>query len=153
MESWIKNYKGKFKDILDQLRDYCVYYYKERLLSLVVFGSVAKGIFSPVSDIDLLVVLKKKKGNSKEFLYYFENIEKKLDKRGLYLEINPIFKSREELSVDLPYLWNTTFVILFDRDNFFKKFTEELEKFKKQKLKVRDNYIEIKEEMVRLDEK
>lgn len=145
MEREVKNYKQKFKHILNQLKDYCVSYYKERLISLVIFGSVAKNTFSPESDIDVLIILESKWSNYRAYSEYFVNIEEKLDKKGLYLEINPIFKSKDEINVELPYLWDTEFIILFDRDNFFNNFILDLEKFKKKRLKFRDYYIEIEE--------
>lgn len=128
----IKDYKKNYLKIIEQLKDLCLDYYKERLLAVVVFGSVAKGIFSPVSDIDLLIILKNRKGNYKEYSEYYDNVESKISVRNLRVEINPIFKSIRELRIRTPYLWNTEFLILYDRDNFFREFLIKLQEFKEK---------------------
>lgn len=44
-------------NLLDRLTLLCKEHYKERLISLVVFGSVGRGTAGPDSDIDLLLVV------------------------------------------------------------------------------------------------
>ncbi|MDI6865125.1 nucleotidyltransferase domain-containing protein [Thermodesulfovibrio yellowstonii] len=129
-----KGYKREYKKILKQLRDLCVNFYKNRLVSLVVFGSVAKGTFSPVSDIDLLIILKNKRTQYEEFSIYYDNIETKLFRGDFTVEINPIFKSYRELSVKTSYLWNTDFIVLYDTEDFFKNFLDKLQEFKNKAL-------------------
>ncbi|HKP12759.1 MAG TPA: nucleotidyltransferase domain-containing protein [Blastocatellia bacterium] len=48
----------KLKEILRELRHQLESLYGERLVSLVLFGSQARGDAEPGSDIDVLVVLK-----------------------------------------------------------------------------------------------
>ncbi|GLI52396.1 hypothetical protein [Thermodesulfovibrio yellowstonii] len=43
----IKGYKKEFYKIINKLKILCLSYYKESLISVVVFGSVAKENFSP----------------------------------------------------------------------------------------------------------
>ncbi|MEN2994004.1 MAG: nucleotidyltransferase domain-containing protein [Thermodesulfovibrio sp.] len=101
----IKGYKRKYMKVLSQIRDLCISYYKDRLLSLVVFGSVAKDSFSPVSEIDLLRVLRDKRNQYREYTDYFNNVENKISfEKELPLEINPIFRSSKDLKVKTPYL-------------------------------------------------
>src|ERR1035437_590065 len=42
--------------LLDRLRARCQQHYGDRLISVVVFGSVARGTAGPESDLDMLVV-------------------------------------------------------------------------------------------------
>lgn len=52
-----------------------------------------------------------------------------------YMRVFPIFIKRDSLREDLPWLWDTEFIILYDRDEFFQNFIRKLEEFKKKKLK------------------
>jgi predicted nucleotidyltransferase len=139
----MKNYKRKFRKILTNLKKLSLDYYKHNLVALVVFGSVAKDRFSPASDIDLLIILENREGNYEEFIKYFDNIESKLAKEGFLPEINPIFKGKDELKPELIYLWDTDFLILYEKEGFFSKFLENLQKFKKERLSYGKNFIEI----------
>ena len=148
------NYKRVYQDVLQQLKALCVEHYKERLISLVVFGSVAKKTFSPASDIDLLLVFADKRGNYEEFSDYYDNVESRLVfPEGFRIEINPIFKSRDGLSVKTPYLWNTDFLVLYDKSGFFKEFMAKLEEYKENFLVVRGKnlkYIVVKDDEQRV---
>lgn len=137
----MKNYKQKFYKVLKEIKQYSISFYGNRLVSLVVFGSVAKDTFSPVSDIDLLVVLKDKKSSYHYYQEFFDNIIQNLSYKNI--QINPIFKTPETMSVELPYLWDTKFLLLYDKDGFFSNFIKTLDKFKMQNLKFKNNYIEI----------
>ena len=46
-----------FQTILDALLRACADFYRERLVSAAVFGSIARGTMRPDSDIDLLLVV------------------------------------------------------------------------------------------------
>ncbi len=140
-------YKKKYMKLTDELKKLCINHYKDRLVCLVVFGSVAKGTFSPTSDLDLLIILTRRLNNYSEYIDYFENIESKLSIKNLKVKINPIFKTRQELDVRIPYLWDTEFLILYDKDGFFRQFQERLQEFKKNSLIFHNKgmpYIEVK---------
>ncbi len=63
------------KKLLQELQITATRHYKDNLISLVVFGSVAKGKATPESDIDLLVILKEKdKGSYKTYMDFYENV-------------------------------------------------------------------------------
>jgi predicted nucleotidyltransferase len=47
----------RFNDILDAVRQACLAHYGDGLISLAVFGSVARDTMRPDSDVDLLVVV------------------------------------------------------------------------------------------------
>lgn len=137
----MKGYKEKFYKILEEIKNLSTSFYGDRCVSIVVFGSVAKDRFSPTSDIDLIVILKNYESNYKNYEEFFENIIEKLSYKDVH--INPIFKTPENLSVKLPYLWDTEFIILYDKDSFFKNFIKNIENFKKKNLKFKDTYIEV----------
>jgi len=140
------SYKKVFSRVIRDLRDWAISVYGERLVALVIFGSVARDTHSPESDIDLLIILKEKKSPSEEYEFYFDKIDSRLN-FPFPIVINPIFLSSDELSPELSFLWDTEFIILFERDNFFQKFLENLEAFKRKHIVIHQypvEYIEYK---------
>ena len=133
------NLKTILNILLSEIREKAKKHYRDRLVSLVVFGSVAKGKATPTSDVDLLIVLEDKPESSfKTYMDFYENVESKLryiDDVGLRL--SPIFLKRSSLKEEIPWLWDTEFIVLYDKNGFFHKFLKRLERFKK-----RINFIE-----------
>lgn len=78
----------------------------DRLVTLAVFGSVARDRFSPESDIDLLIVVR----DLPRFRYrrvqeFIEGVEKPLEeeirrlrKQGMNPELSPVLKTPEEVA-------------------------------------------------------
>ena len=110
------------------------------LVSLVVYGSVARGQARPESDIDLLVVLENPPGNYHRRIDMVLDVEQELAHRAEYrrmrddLGIEPFFAyiilSREEARENR-YLYLDMVqdaVILHDRDSFFARKLGEMRK-------------------------
>ncbi len=104
---------------------------KENLVSVVLFGSVARGVAGEGSDIDLLVIAKKFEPFGSRF-EVFNEIEKvlrtskeyqSLKEKKLGTLISPIPLTPEEIKKNPPILLDlvTDGVILYDTDNFMKK--------------------------------
>ncbi len=100
----------------------------ERLVSLVVFGSVARGEAGPGSDIDLLVVVeglpRSRFRRQDEFMEVEETLEDVIDRLrslGLNPDFSPILKTPEEAARFSPLYLDMVedAVILYDRDGFF----------------------------------
>lgn len=131
-------YKKYYYSIIKEIKKRILYFYKDNLIALVIFGSVAKDTFSPESDIDILIILNKIKGSYIDFSEYYNNIEtnlntlKKAKKEKLNITINPIFKEKDKLTINTPYLWKNKFMILYDRGEFFKNFVENLRNYEKR---------------------
>lgn len=151
----LKMRKANIDEILEELKWKAIEHYGDRLFSLVVFGSVAKGVNTPESDIDLLVVLKEVPRNNyeryKEFLIIEDSLKtlRKLKNKGLFILISPMIKSVESMKPYLPWLWDTEFSILYDKDKFFNQFIIEINEFKKIHLNYKEkplpHYVVIKE--------
>lgn len=134
-------YRQKYYDLVKKLSKEIVNFYSDRLVSLVIFGSLASDTFRPDSDIDILIVAKDlPKGRVKRVEEFIKNIEIKfeedimrLSKQGIYITLSPVFKTPEEVQIGSPLFLDMTenVKILFDRDDFFKKYLETL----KEKLK------------------
>ncbi|MCS7278640.1 MAG: nucleotidyltransferase domain-containing protein [Thermodesulfobacteriaceae bacterium] len=132
--------KEKYQELINLLVKEIKSFYQERLISIVLFGSVARETQRFDSDIDLLIVVKDlPKGRLKrttEFMEIEEKIEeylKSLEKIGINTYISPVLKTPEEVKMGSPLFLDLVeeAQILYDKEDFFKK---ELEKLK-EKLK------------------
>lgn len=137
----LKEWKILIKKIVEELKKRAKEYYRERLISLAIFGSVAKDLATPSSDIDFLITLKSLyPSNFEVYREYYEKVESKLSslregkKKGFYILLSPIFKSPESLTPELPWLWRNEFIILHDTNDFFKNFLKKLKKFERENL-------------------
>jgi len=128
--------KEKYKDLIGLLLKEIKNFYKERLVSVVIFGSVARGTQRFDSDIDILIVVKDlPKGRLKrtiEFMEIEEKIEnylKDLENIGIHTYISPVLKTPEEIKMGSLLFLDLVedAKILYDKEDFFKK---ELEKIK-----------------------
>lgn len=79
--------------------------YGERLLSLVLFGSVARGTAKPTSDIDLLLVATTLPSGRFDRVSEFEAVEKRLETplrearlAGVHTVLSPLFKTPGEMA-------------------------------------------------------
>lgn len=134
-------YREEFYKLIEEIKRLILTYYSERLVTLAVFGSVARDAFRPDSDIDILIIAKDlSKGRLKRVSEFEKNIERPLEeiinrlfKEGIYPRISPLFKTPEEVEYGSPLFLDMTenVKILYDKDNFFKDYLERL----KDKLK------------------
>jgi len=127
--------KEKFEKLKDLLLVECQQFYGERLVSVVIFGSIARGTYSPASDLDVLIVAEALPPGRMKRIEEFLNVEKRLEpflaslkKDNLYTEISPVFKTPQEaMKGSLLFLdMVEDAVILFDRDQFFGRLLEKL---------------------------
>ncbi len=128
------SFKTILNTLLSEIREKARKHYRDRLVSLVVFGSVAKGKATPTSDIDLLIVLEDKPESSfKTYMDFYENVESKLNIiEDISIRISPIFLKKTSLKEEIPWLWDTEFIVLYDKNGFFDRFLKRLERFKKR---------------------
>lgn len=134
-------YREEFYNLIEQLKGLTIDYYSERLITLAIFGSVARDTFRPDSDIDILIIAEGlPKGRLKRVAEFEKNIEpplketlKRLLRQGIYPRPSPLFKTPEEVLQGSPIFLDMTddVKILYDRDNFFKNYLQGL----KEKLK------------------
>ncbi len=138
MEGKILGYRKEYYKILERLKDLLISYYKERLISIVIFGSVARDTFRPDSDIDILIIARDlPKGRLKRVKEFEENVERGINeyintnaKKGIYPYISPVIKTPEEVKNGSPLFLDMTenAMILYDKDKFFYDYIETLKK-------------------------
>jgi predicted nucleotidyltransferase len=102
----------------------------EKLVSVVIFGSVARGSAREDSDIDLLMVAESlpesRMERQKLFLQIEEPLQPLLDElleKGFHIDFSPIILSVEEASKIRPMYLDMIedSIILYDKDDFFKR--------------------------------
>lgn len=134
----IINYKKSYAVIIEKLQSYLIDFYRERLVSVVVFGSVGRDKFHPESDIDILIILTDvPKNRSDRFFEYYNNVYLRLErdilqliKKGICVSISPVIKTREETEYGSPIFIEMTeeCKILFDKENFFESILNNIRK-------------------------
>uniref|UniRef100_A0A7V6CDL3 Nucleotidyltransferase domain-containing protein n=1 Tax=Thermodesulfobacterium geofontis TaxID=1295609 RepID=A0A7V6CDL3_9BACT len=129
--------KEKYKELIELLLKEIKAFYKDRLVSVVLFGSVARETQRFDSDVDILIIVENlPKGRLKrviEFMQIEEKIEdyfKNLENMGIYTHISPILKTPEEVKKGSPLFLDLVedAKILYDKDDFFKNKIEEIKK-------------------------
>lgn len=124
-------YEEVLRELMKSLRNHF------DLVSVVVYGSVARGEARRDSDIDILIVADNLPDDRYLRFKIFEEAEKeveglleKLRKEGYQAFISPIIKSREEASRITPLYLDMVedALILYDRDGFFSRILERLKK-------------------------
>ena len=112
--------------------------YKDRLITLAVFGSVGRSTPRPDSDIDLLIVAEDLPGGRMKRVAEFAEVEQKLtpllnkmrEQHGIDTSLSPVFKMRSEvLQGSLLFLDMLDDArLLYDRDHFFSRYLAALRK-------------------------
>lgn len=141
------------KEYVKLIEEYCSAiknHFQERLISICVFGSVARGEAKPDSDIDVLVVAKSLPMDIgmriKETNYIHEHLKKSeayifLRKSNLAGLVSDIFFAPEEIERHPPILLDIIYdgIILYDKNSFLsnalRTLKERLEAQKARKVK------------------
>ena len=110
--------------LLDALREF----FRDNLVSVVLFGSVARGEAGELSDVDLLIVCEDLPGSRwKRYALFnqaisrLETLLEELGRQHYYPEFRPILKTRSEAEIHTPIYLDMVedARILYDREQFF----------------------------------
>lgn len=128
--------KKRFKELEKLLLSDIKSYYGDRLISVVVFGSVARETQTFESDLDVLVVAKGLPNGRMKRIREFESVEEKIEpfleslrkEDGINTYISAVIKTPEEAEKGSPLFLDMVedAKILFDKDRFFHKRLERL---------------------------
>ena len=128
-----KTLKDKFEVLVQALREKALDFYGDRIVSLVVFGSVGRGVMRPDSDIDILLIAEPLPRGRLRRVEEFEAVENGMKDclrtgraAGIFASLSPVFKTPSEVQLGSPLFWDMIddARILFDRDEFFEKALE-----------------------------
>lgn len=123
------------KNLTTEFTNYLKENLAERLVSVVLFGSVAREEAVPVSDIDLLIVVENPPPGRRARLELLDEADrrlepklKELEESGIYTDFTPIIKSRDEATKFSPLYLDMVedALILHDQDDFFAQILAEL---------------------------
>jgi len=102
-----------------------------KLISIILYGSTARGDVSEDSDIDLLIVLENLPESRLERIRIFDEVEKRCERElksveneyNIKIFFSPILKTVDEARKITPLYLDMVEdgIILFDRDDFMKK--------------------------------
>jgi predicted nucleotidyltransferase len=127
--------KQVFEDLLVVLKEACKEVYRDRLVSLCVFGSVAAGTMRPDSDIDILLVCEPLPHGRMARVLEFEAVDRLCEgsleqalQHGVRTTFSPHIKTPDAVLQGTPVFLDMTHTvrILFDREGFFEGYLETL---------------------------
>lgn len=120
--------RERFKQLEEQLLTGIKAYYGQRLVSVVLFGSVARQTPNFNSDVDIMIIAKELPKGRIPRIREFERVEeqitpllKELRREGIQTDISAILKTPEEAERGSPLFLDMVEDgrILLDRDGFF----------------------------------
>lgn len=124
--------KEPYKTLVEKLVEALRRKYRDRFISLIIFGSVARGEMRRDSDIDLLLIIdslpKSRLERQREFMEVEKEIEGYLNElfdEGYFIDFSPIIKTPEEAMRISPLYLDMVedAVIVYDKD-FFRNILE-----------------------------
>ncbi len=129
--------KEPYRTLLMKLVEVLKERFGDDLVSVVVFGSVARDEARSDSDVDLIIVVKNLPKSRFRRQDLFMEVEEKLEplfreleSKGYFIEFSPIMKTPEEAkkitSLYLDLVEDA--ILLYDRNNFFRNILERLRK-------------------------
>ncbi|MFQ6109871.1 MAG: nucleotidyltransferase family protein [Candidatus Aminicenantales bacterium] len=122
--------KEKFKELQEKLLEETKNFYGDRLVSFVVFGSVARETFRYDSDIDLLIIAENLPKGRMKRVAQFSAVEDRIEpfleslrKEGINTFISSVFKTPQEAEMGSPLFLDMVedARILYDKNEFFSK--------------------------------
>ena len=126
-----------YKTLIERLIEALKRKYGDKFISLVVFGSVARGEARKDSDVDLLLIIdlipKRRLERQKEFMEVEKELEGYLNElfdEGYFIDFSPIIKTPEEATRLSPLYLDMVedAIIAYDKDDFFMKILERVRK-------------------------
>jgi predicted nucleotidyltransferase len=120
--------KEPYSTLIEKLLKLLKERFGDDLISIAIYGSIARGDNRNDSDIDLLIIAKNLPSSITERIKIFDSIENLLEEdinelysKGYYVFFSPIMKTPEEAKRFSPIYMDMTedAIIIYDKDNFF----------------------------------
>ncbi|NGZ08115.1 MAG: nucleotidyltransferase domain-containing protein [Nitrospira sp. LK70] len=130
--------KEAFAELADRTVSAVRAFYGDRLVSVVLYGSVARGTMRHDSDMDLLIVADPLPNGRLNRVREFEAVEEALEEgfsraasRGVHTVLSPVFKTAHEVQAGSPLFLDLVedARVLYDRNEFF---SQELARLRKK---------------------
>jgi len=129
--------KEPYNSIIHKLLKLLKEKFGEDLISLAIYGSVARGDNKRDSDIDLFIVVKNLPPTTIERIRIFDSLEllleediKEMFSKGYYVSFSPIMKTPEEAMRFSPLYMDMTedAVLIYDKENFLQNLLQRIRK-------------------------
>lgn len=129
--------KEPYSTLLNEMVEIMKKEFGEDLISVVLYGSVARGDNRNDSDVDLLIVIKDLPKDSmlKRIRLFETRVEDKLNldelwHKGYYVSLSPMLKTPEEAERISPLYLDMVYdaIVLYDKDDFFTNVLRRLSK-------------------------
>jgi predicted nucleotidyltransferase len=123
--------KENFDILIAALQNAVFDFYGNNLVTLAIFGSVARGAMRPDSDLDIFICAQNlpqgRRARLKDFLILentLETLQRSLRKESYNIALSPVIKTPQELSCGgLIFIDMTEHVrILYDKNDMLKKY-------------------------------
>jgi predicted nucleotidyltransferase len=127
--------KESFDELVDQMVSAVRALYGDRLISVVLYGSVARGTMRHDSDMDVLIVAQGLPNGRMNRIRGFEAVEEMLVEsfrraasHGVTTSLSPVLKTPAELQAGSPLFLDMVedARVLYDRDGVFKRRIDQL---------------------------
>ena len=136
----------EYRHLLEFITARLIENFQEKLVSIVLFGSIARGQGKSESDLDLLIVIKDLPERYSDRLELFNEAVRGIEalrlrlweKKGIYPLIDPIILTPEDASTNHPFYLDMVegSILILDRGRFMERKLEQL-KEKLNRLKAR----------------
>lgn len=120
--------KEAFDELADRVLSAAQTFYGDRLVSVVLYGSVARGTMRHDSDVDVLIVARNLPRGRLKRVQEFEAVEETLAEdlrraagQGIHTALSPVLKTPEEASAGSPLFLDMVedAKVLYDKGDFF----------------------------------
>jgi len=131
----MREMREPYKTLIEKLVEALKRRYGDGFVSLVIFGSVARGEMRKDSDVDLLLIIdsisKRRLERQREFIEVEKEMEGYLNAlfdEGYLIDLSPIIKTPEEAKRISPLYLDMVedAIIAYDKEDFFKKILEKV---------------------------
>lgn len=126
---------AEFEPLLEALAREVTSVYGDRLVSLVLYGSVARSTAGPLSDVDFLVIASPLPSGRGARLREFEPVDRAMEpfladlrSKGFRTSLSPVFKTPDEVERGSLLFLDLTLEarMLVDRGGFFERYLDRL---------------------------
>ncbi|RLF18666.1 MAG: nucleotidyltransferase domain-containing protein [Thermoprotei archaeon] len=134
----LQNVPSPYRRLIERFVELLLSRFKDRIVSIALFGSIARGDFKKTSDVDILIIMKdlpksrmKRYELIAEVLDELETIRDYLLDVGIYTGISPVILDVNEAKYFRPLYLDLVEdgIILYDKDDFLYRLLSRMQEY------------------------